>query len=101
MSEDGARMILKASAICNKKLVLETQKYKTGSSTKESLIAGKSFTYSDPETSSDSEEDALRRLQNSRSNPPPDTLTIQAEDGPTVVGESNDRETRNNKKLDS
>ncbi|XP_043274317.1 synaptotagmin-14 isoform X2 [Venturia canescens] len=46
---------------------------------------GKTFSYSDPETSSDSEEDALRRLQISHSNPPPDTLTIQAEDGPTIV----------------
>ncbi|KAK0087130.1 hypothetical protein PV325_001739 [Microctonus aethiopoides] len=48
----------------------------------------KVFTYSDPETSSDSEEDALRRLQNSHSRHPPDTLTIQAEpdhNGPTVV----------------
>jgi synaptotagmin-14/16 len=45
---------------------------------------GKAFSYSDPETSSDSEEDALRRL-NSRSHPPPDTLTIQAEDGPTTI----------------
>lgn len=47
---------------------------------------GKAFSYSDPETSSDSEEDALRRL-NPRPLPPPDTLTIQAEDGPTIVGE--------------
>ncbi|XP_076657197.1 synaptotagmin 14 isoform X3 [Halictus rubicundus] len=45
---------------------------------------GKTFSYSDPETSSDSEEDALRRL-NPRPPPPPDTLTIQAEDGPTIV----------------
>ncbi|XP_053985259.1 synaptotagmin-14 isoform X1 [Hylaeus volcanicus] len=45
---------------------------------------GKAFSYSDPETSSDSEEDALRRL-NPRPHPPPDTLTIQAEDGPTIV----------------
>ncbi|XP_012275551.1 synaptotagmin-14 [Orussus abietinus] len=45
---------------------------------------GNAFSYSDPETSSDSEEDALRRLK-SRPHPPPDTLTIQAEDGPTVV----------------
>ncbi|KZC06354.1 Synaptotagmin-14 [Dufourea novaeangliae] len=45
---------------------------------------GKAFSYSDPETSSDSEEDALRRL-NQRPHPPPDTLTIQAEDGPTIV----------------
>ncbi|XP_071564762.1 synaptotagmin-14 isoform X3 [Temnothorax nylanderi] len=44
----------------------------------------KAFSYSDPETNSDSEEDALRRL-NSRSHPPPDTLTIQAEDGPTTI----------------
>lgn len=48
-------------------------------------IIGKGFSYSDPETSSDSEEDALRRL-NSHPHPPPDTLTIQAEDGPAVVG---------------
>ncbi|XP_043515082.1 synaptotagmin-14 [Frieseomelitta varia] len=45
---------------------------------------GKAFSYSDPETSSDSEEDVLRRL-NSHSHPPPDTLTIQAEDGPTIL----------------
>ncbi|XP_033334058.1 synaptotagmin 14 isoform X1 [Megalopta genalis] len=45
---------------------------------------GKAFSYSDPETRSDSEEDALRRL-NPRPPPPPDTLTIQAEDGPTIV----------------
>ncbi|XP_014610272.1 PREDICTED: synaptotagmin-14 isoform X4 [Polistes canadensis] len=45
---------------------------------------GKAFSYSDPETSSDSEEDALRRL-NSHPHPPPDTLTIQAEDGPAIV----------------
>lgn len=52
-------------------------------------LIGKAFSYSDPETSSDSEEDALRRL-NSRSHPPPDTLTIQAEDGPTtIVGQCN------------
>ncbi|XP_077262639.1 synaptotagmin 14 isoform X3 [Temnothorax americanus] len=43
------------------------------------------FSYSDPETNSDSEEDALRRLNASRSHPPPDTLTIQAEDGPTTI----------------
>lgn len=47
-------------------------------------LAGKAFSYSDPETSSDSEED-VRRL-NSHSHPPPDTLTIQAEDGPTILG---------------
>ncbi|XP_024942082.1 synaptotagmin-14 isoform X2 [Cephus cinctus] len=46
---------------------------------------GKAFSYSDPETSSDSEEDALRRLNSPRPHPPPDTLTIQAEDGPAVV----------------
>ncbi|XP_034938271.1 synaptotagmin-14 [Chelonus insularis] len=45
----------------------------------------KIFSYSDPETSSDSEEDALRRLQNSHSRHHIDTLTIQAEDGPMVV----------------
>lgn len=44
---------------------------------------GKPFTFSDPETSSDSEEDALRRL-NYRLQHPPDTLTIQAEDGPPL-----------------
>ncbi|XP_066598393.1 synaptotagmin-14 isoform X2 [Prorops nasuta] len=43
---------------------------------------GKPF-YSDPETSSDSEEDALRRLKGQHS--PPDTLTIQAEDGPSIA----------------
>lgn len=51
------------------------------------VSTGKTFSYSDPETSSDSEEDALRRL-NSHSHPPPDTLTIQAEDGPTILGKS-------------
>lgn len=57
----------------------------TNSSTSQiSKNIGKAFSYSDPETSSDSEEDALRRL-NSRSHPPPDTLTIQAEDGPTTI----------------
>ncbi|KYN08726.1 Synaptotagmin-14, partial [Cyphomyrmex costatus] len=57
----------------------------TNSSTSQiSKSIGKAFSYSDPETSSDSEEDALRRL-NSRSLPPPDTLTIQAEDGPTTI----------------
>ncbi|KOC61992.1 Synaptotagmin-14, partial [Habropoda laboriosa] len=45
---------------------------------------GKAFSYADPETSSDSEEDVLRRL-NSHPHPPPDTLTIQAEDGPTIL----------------
>ncbi|CAK9808893.1 SYT14 [Anthophora plagiata] len=45
---------------------------------------GKAFSYTDPETSSDSEEDVLRRL-NSHPHPPPDTLTIQAEDGPTIL----------------
>ncbi|EFN63497.1 Synaptotagmin-14 [Camponotus japonicus] len=57
----------------------------TNSSTSQiSKNIGKTFSYSDPETSSDSEEDALRRL-NSHSHPPPDTLTIQAEDGPTTT----------------
>lgn len=50
------------------------------------MQTGKNYPFSDPETSSDSEEDALRRL-NSRSHPPPDTLTIQAEDGlPSIPG---------------
>lgn len=47
---------------------------------------GKNYTFPDPETSSDSEEDALRRL-NSRNHLPPDTLTIQAEDElPSIQG---------------
>ncbi|XP_015120100.1 synaptotagmin-14 [Diachasma alloeum] len=51
---------------------------------------GKVVAYSDPETSSDSEEDALRRLQTSHSHVPlPDTLTIQTEDSPTVVDTAN------------
>ncbi|KAG7200161.1 hypothetical protein KM043_000596 [Ampulex compressa] len=55
-----------------------------GSTSQITKSIGKAFSYSDPETSSDSEEDALRRL-NSRPHPPPDTLTIQAEDGPAIV----------------
>ncbi|OAD56811.1 Synaptotagmin-14, partial [Eufriesea mexicana] len=55
-----------------------------GSTSQIAKNIGKAFPYSDPETSSDSEEDVLRRL-NSHSHPPPDTLTIQAEDGPTIV----------------
>ncbi|CAG5108125.1 Similar to SYT14: Synaptotagmin-14 (Homo sapiens) [Cotesia congregata] len=49
----------------------------------------KIFTFSDPETSSDSEEDAFRRLQNSHSTHLPNILTIQTEDGPTFVDAGN------------
>ncbi|XP_012249023.1 synaptotagmin-14 [Bombus vosnesenskii] len=55
-----------------------------GSTSQITKNIGKAFSYSDPETSSDSEEDVLRRL-NSHTHPPPDTLTIQAEDGPTIL----------------
>ncbi|XP_058790118.1 synaptotagmin-16 isoform X2 [Phymastichus coffea] len=47
------------------------------------------------ETSSDSEEDALRRL-NCRSHPPPDTLTIQAEDGLSVIPDAGSTNNNNN-----
>ena len=50
------------------------------------LCIGKPFNFSDPETSSDSEEDALRRLKHHLQHPP-DTLTIQA-DGPPLAGET-------------
>ncbi|XP_033217424.1 synaptotagmin-14 [Belonocnema kinseyi] len=53
------------------------------STSQSSKNLGKPFTVADPETSSDSEEDALRRL-NYRLQHPPDTLTIQAEDGPPL-----------------
>ncbi|XP_023247081.1 synaptotagmin-14 [Copidosoma floridanum] len=49
---------------------------------------GKNYPFSDLETSSDSEEDALRRL-NCRNHPPADTLTIQAEDElPSSISDS-------------